>query len=57
MPSLIQLLDDKSLVVRVNAAKALEVIGTETKQAVPVLIIALKDQDEVVRRNAAKALR
>ena len=57
MPALIQLLDDESLVVRVNAIEALGDIGAEAKQAVPMLTQALEDKFSAIRDSAEVALR
>ncbi len=57
VPSLIQLLDDESLVVRVNEIEALGDIGAEAKQAVPMLTQALEDKFSAIRDSAEVALR
>ena len=56
VPTLIELLIDKSLPVRQSAFRALGAIGPAAKDAVPALTEASKDVDKEVRRAAQEAL-
>ena len=56
VPELIKTLDDHSPLVRVQAARAMEVIGTGAKAALDTLRARLADPDPEVRRGAATAI-
>jgi HEAT repeat protein len=56
VPALTVALRSPRVIVRRNAAKALEMIGPFAKQTGPALLRALKDQDDGVRVAAAMAL-
>ena len=51
------LLSDREARTRRGAAEALELYGTDARDAAPVLRSRLKDEDEGVRNAARKALR
>ena len=56
-PLLASALKNKALVVRYNAVEALQEIGPEAKEAIPVLIVAaFKDDSLVIRKEAIRAL-
>lgn len=56
VPELIKALGNPDAGLRVQAARALAVIGPKAGAAVPSLISLLSDDDEAVRRAAARAL-
>jgi len=56
VPSLADLLKDKSAAVRAHAAEALGSIGAPAKPAVPALASLITDADEGVRREAVEAI-
>ena len=56
VPELIKALGDRSPLVRVQAARALEVIGTGAKAALDTLRARLADPNPEVRRGAATAI-
>jgi len=56
VPALTQALSHPKAEVRVQATRALALIGSQAKPAVPELSRLLDDKDEDVRRGAARAL-
>jgi len=56
VPALIRALDQEEPTVRRNAARALGLIGSPAKEAIPALRAALRDRDPMVCGAAATAL-
>ena len=54
--NLIDCLNDKDIIIRRNAVKALGEMGVEAQSAVPALILCLNDEKAEARKNASFAL-
>jgi HEAT repeat protein len=55
VPALIRALDDRDVSVRLAAARALGLIGTAARDALPALAGRATDPDDRVRRSAKAA--
>jgi HEAT repeat protein len=53
---LIKALTRRDVALRQEAARMLNAVGPEAKDAVPALLLALRDKDDLLRRRAADAL-
>jgi HEAT repeat protein len=54
--NLIDCLNDKDIIIRRNAVKALREMGVKAQKAIPALILCLNDEKAEVRKNASFAL-